>query len=142
LTGRPAHFERKIEIAADLGNPLYFLFRALAIPGFQQGKKQLVGDRLVAGDTEQAFRRVGPLQRLGRKIEIPEIDGSRFACTCDPAGHHVASPYRRVPAQPILHENAVRKAPVRQTLGADSQFCPTPILAQVPACFPPQPSPE
>ena len=74
LTGRRTHLEGKIEIAACLDNPFYFPLGALAIPGLQQGDKQLVGDGLVAGDAEQTSRGVGQLQGLRRKIEIPGSD--------------------------------------------------------------------
>ena len=70
--------ERNVEIAAGLGNPLDRLFGALAILRFEQGKKQLVGNRLVAGDAEKTSGRIGPLQFSRGKIQIPGSDAKPF----------------------------------------------------------------
>jgi hypothetical protein len=61
VSRRSANPERNIEIAAGLGCPPDGQFGALAILRFEQRKKQLVGDRPVAGDAEQVSRGIGPL---------------------------------------------------------------------------------
>ena len=80
LTGsrRRADPEGNVEIAAELGNPRELPFGALAIPGFEQRKKQVVADGAVLGDSEKTSCRLGPFQLPGCKVQIPGSDAESF----------------------------------------------------------------
>ena len=69
-----ANPERNVEMAAGLGNFPDCLVRALAILRFEQGKKQLVGNGLFAGDAEKASR----LHFSGEPAAHPRM--RRLAC--------------------------------------------------------------
>jgi hypothetical protein len=68
------NLEGNIHVAADLGNSLDRVFRALTIQRFKEREKQPVSDRLIGRDAEKALRRIGPLQFLRGEIKVPGPD--------------------------------------------------------------------
>ena len=66
--------EGNVETAVGFGNLADGPVDPLPVSRFEQGEKQLVGNGLLAADTEQASCGIGPFQLPRGKVEIPGSD--------------------------------------------------------------------